>query len=141
MNQNWETAIEFVLTWENGYVNIPGDPGGETNFGISKKAYPNLDIKNLSKEAVIGIYYKDYWLAAGCDTIWNKMDIAVFDTAVDCGVDEAKRLYNALQDSEDWKDYLFYRIHYYTTLKRLGQFLSGWDDRVVDLWRLLKKNG
>ena len=41
-------AIEHVLKFEGGYVNDPDDPGGETNFGISKRSYPDLDIAALT---------------------------------------------------------------------------------------------
>ena len=37
--------IEVVLKHEGGYVNDPNDLGGETNFGITKRFYPNVDIK------------------------------------------------------------------------------------------------
>ena len=56
---DFNEAIEIVLKHEGGYVNDIDDPGGETMMGISKKAYPNLDIKNLTKEDVKNIYYKD----------------------------------------------------------------------------------
>ena len=48
----FEDAIEFVLLHEGGYSWDPKDPGGETRFGISKKSYPNLNIKNLTEEKV-----------------------------------------------------------------------------------------
>ena len=54
-------AVEFTLKNEGGYINHPKDPGGETNFGISKRSYPYLDIKNIKKEDAINIYFKDYW--------------------------------------------------------------------------------
>ena len=47
---------------EGGYVNDPDDPGGETNFGISKRSYPQLDIKALSIDKAIDVYYHDFWL-------------------------------------------------------------------------------
>ena len=31
-------------------MNDPSDPGGETNWGISKREYPDLDIKNLTRD-------------------------------------------------------------------------------------------
>jgi len=52
----FEVALNFVLKWEGGYVNDPRDSGGETKFGISKKAYPNLDIKNLTQQQAGEIY-------------------------------------------------------------------------------------
>ena len=34
----FERAIDKTLAWEGGYVNDPKDPGGETKYGISKRA-------------------------------------------------------------------------------------------------------
>ena len=62
IKSTFDSAIDNVLHYEGGYVNDPLDPGGETKFGISKRSYPNLDIKNLSRNKAIEIYYKDYWL-------------------------------------------------------------------------------
>ena len=44
------------------YTNNPQDRGGETKFGISKKQYPHLDIRNLTEALAVAIYEKDYWL-------------------------------------------------------------------------------
>ncbi|MBI5843910.1 MAG: hypothetical protein HZB23_04475 [Deltaproteobacteria bacterium] len=48
------------MAHEGGYVNDPADPGGETRFGISRRAYPNEDIKALTRERAAEIYYRDY---------------------------------------------------------------------------------
>ena len=45
----FDDAVEIVLQNEKGYVNDPADPGGETNWGISRRAYPHLDIANLTR--------------------------------------------------------------------------------------------
>jgi lysozyme family protein len=50
MKDNFDKALSFVLSWEGGYSNDPDDPGGETNFGISKRSYPNENIKDMTKE-------------------------------------------------------------------------------------------
>ena len=36
----FEQAITTTLQHEGGYVNDPADPGGETRYGISKRAFP-----------------------------------------------------------------------------------------------------
>ena len=51
MKTTFDEIIEQVLEHEGGYVNDPDDPGGETKFGIAKKFNPDVDIKNLTKEA------------------------------------------------------------------------------------------
>lgn len=61
----FDKAVEVVLREEGGYVNDPHDPGGETNFGISKRSYPHLDIKTLTKAEAIEIYRQDFWEKGG----------------------------------------------------------------------------
>lgn len=58
---NFVQAISVLLDIEGGYSNRPDDLGGETNYGISKRQYPNLDIKNLTSLKAADIYYTDYW--------------------------------------------------------------------------------
>ena len=88
----FEDAFHFVIMHEGGYVNDPDDPGGETNHGISKRAYPNLDIKNLTSEDAKRIYKDDYWLKIAGDWCAARIDsrfaIIAFDTAVNLGVDQ-----------------------------------------------------
>ena len=47
---DYKEIISTVLKHEGGYVHDPKDLGGETNFGITKRWYPDIDIKNLTKE-------------------------------------------------------------------------------------------
>ncbi|MCW7552572.1 N-acetylmuramidase [Endozoicomonas gorgoniicola] len=81
----FETAIAFVLSEEGGYVNDPNDNGGETNYGISKRAYPDLDIKNLTVGQAEAIYYQDYWLKCCCNELPVAVACVVLDTAVNMG--------------------------------------------------------
>ena len=85
MKEDWYRAIEFVLKEEGGYTLDPNDHGGETNFGISKTAYPNEDIKNMTRERAMEIYKRDYWNVCRCDEIPSPLAIAVFDSAVNTG--------------------------------------------------------
>ena len=82
----FEQAIELVLGHEGGYVNDPKDAGGETNWGISKKSYPDLDIKNLTREQAKSIYKKDYWMKCKCDDLPSELRLIMFDGAVNQGV-------------------------------------------------------
>ena len=50
-------------------MNDPHDAGGETNFGISKRQYPNLDIKNLTKQQAADIYKRDYYAKVKGDSM------------------------------------------------------------------------
>ena len=88
----FESAVAFVLKAEGGYVHDPNDAGGETNYGISKRSYPDLNIKNLTVEQATAIYFDDYWLASCADEMPSYMGMAIFDTAVNMGVGTAARL-------------------------------------------------
>ncbi len=90
MSQKFKHVVEYILKWEADYSNDPKDPGGETNFGISKRAYPDVDIKNLTREGAIEIYRSDYWDACRCEDLPAEVATMVFDMAVNQGVPYAK---------------------------------------------------
>lgn len=89
---DFDTAFERVLGHEGGYVNDRRDPGGETKFGISKRAYPQEDIAALTIERAREIYRRDYWGPAGCDAVPDAVKLPLFDLAVNSGVRTAVRL-------------------------------------------------
>lgn len=81
----FEDAVEVILACEGGYVNHPKDPGGETNFGISKRAYPNLNIAELTREEAAAIYRRDYWDKLKLNELIPELRLMVFDCAVNQG--------------------------------------------------------
>lgn len=66
---NFDEAFERTLGHEDGYVDDPRDPGGETKWGISKRSYPHLDIKNLTQDQAKGIYRTDFWNRINADRL------------------------------------------------------------------------
>lgn len=94
-------VIQELLTDEGGYVNDPDDPGGETKGGISKRSYPHLDIKNLTNQEIIEIYYRDWWMKYHYDRIEN-VELAgeVLEFSVNAGPKQAHMtLQRAVQQS------------------------------------------
>lgn len=87
----FEKAIEVVLRHEGGYVNHPQDPGGETNFGITKRSYPDLNIKSLTKADAIEIYRKDFWDKHGIQDYPPSVRLQAFDMIVNMGPKNAVR--------------------------------------------------
>lgn len=85
----FDTAFDRLLGHEGGYVNHPKDPGGETNWGISKRSYPNVDIKNLTREQAAQIYLRDFWQPLGEAPAAVKFQ--AFDFAVNSGIQTAIR--------------------------------------------------
>lgn len=88
---NFDTAFNRLIGHEGGYVNNPKDPGGETKYGISKRAYPDVDIAALTLDQAKAIYRRDYWDRARCDELPPAVAFQVFDTAVNSGIGQAIR--------------------------------------------------
>lgn len=87
----FDECFDKLLGHEGGYVFNPADPGGETKWGISKRSYPNLDIKSLTAEDAKRIYWRDYWLRCGCEDLPRGLAFDVFDAAVNSGPNRAAR--------------------------------------------------
>ena len=81
----FEKAIKDVLKHEGGYVHDPHDRGGETNFGISKRAHPDVDIKNLTEEHAVGIYHEHYWIPSKAEKLPERLQGYYFDMCVNLG--------------------------------------------------------
>jgi lysozyme family protein len=87
----FDRAISFVLSHEGGYVNHPNDPGGETKYGISKRSYPNEDIKKLTVDRAKELYHDDYWLHIRGPDLIEPLATPLLDYAVNSGVKRAIR--------------------------------------------------
>ena len=82
---SFDEIIEVTLEHEGGYVHDPKDLGGETNFGIAGRFYPDVDIKNLTKEGAKDIYKKDYWDKNKIDDVYDDLKHIYFDMCVNQG--------------------------------------------------------
>lgn len=140
----FKKALKFVLKWEGGYVNNPNDKGGATNKGITQNTYnswlksqgkTSKDVRNITDFEVEQIYYKNYWLAAGCDKMSNDFAFLAFDTAVNMGVSRV----NEFMKAANWlypDKYIIARAEKYNEFANTEsqrQFLHGWLNRLFDL--------
>jgi len=83
--KSFKEIIEKVLEHEGGYVNDPKDLGGETKYGITKRFYPDIDIKNLTIEQATEIYKKDYWDKNKVESLPQNLWHIYFDMCVNMG--------------------------------------------------------
>jgi len=97
----FDQAFERLLGHEGGYVDHPSDPGGETNWGISHRSYPELDIKTLTQDAAKAIYRRDYWDRVRCDDLPDDLRFALFDAAVNSGTRRAVIWLQKAVDAEE----------------------------------------
>ncbi len=85
-SEKFEKAFDYMIQNEGGYVSNKNDPEGETKWGISKRSYPNIDIKNLTMERAKKIYYCDFWVKGKFEEIRDeRVAIKLFDLAVNVG--------------------------------------------------------
>ena len=151
MSVNFLKAINRVLGHEGGYVNDPKDPGGETNWGISKRSYPSIDIKNLTRNQAISIYYKDFWLKAHCEELSDGAGYQLLDSAVNSGISQSIRFaqralgvsddgifgphtLEAMRSTSEPKFIMLFlaeRLDFMRKLKMWPRFGSGWAGRIA----------
>ena len=148
----FDAALAVTLRYEGGYVNDPRDAGGETRFGISKTQYPDVDIRNLTKERAAEIYREDYWLKYRCDQLPAPLGALLFDSVVNHSPNNPIRWLqtavgvaadgvigprtiaaaNACRDPvKASADFTASRIEYVKTLGSYPRFGKGWHARYV----------
>lgn len=90
MTSNFDRAFAEVIGLEGGYSFDPDDYGGETKYGISKRSYPELDIKNLTLEEAASIYLRDYWGRMRLPEVENyEIAAELFEQGVNLGTSTA----------------------------------------------------
>jgi lysozyme family protein len=149
-----DTLLSEVIKREGGYVHDPQDPGGETHYGISKKSYPHLDIKNLTIDGAKGIYYNDYYRKYRLGSLPVELQEPVLDWLVNSGRVAIKTLQRLIDTEDDGQigpetldriskyplnllvnTYASERIRFYARLvqrkPQMAKFLVGWLNRAL----------
>lgn len=155
-------AMRWVIDVAEGGSKVIKDQGGLTRWGISQRAYPGLDIANLSRAEAEKIYLRDYWRPIRGNALPPCVALVLFDASVNHGPRQAiKLLQAALRVTQDGimgpetvgatKSYyprselvvrlLYARDMFYELLAQRpehGPSLYGWKCR---LWRLALEAG
>lgn len=87
----FDDAFRTLIGHEGGYVNHPDDPGGETKFGITKRTYPDEDIRDMTLARAKVIYRRDFWDRVRGDELPYPIAFQLFDAAVNSGRGNAIR--------------------------------------------------
>lgn len=157
---NFDKAFDLLIGNEGGYVNNPADPGGETNWGITKtvavaSGYTG-DMRTMPKETAKAIYRKMYWDKLQCDQLPFIVAFQLFDAGVNHGNSQAvKFLQRALSVADDGvigaktiaatnsldnlqivMRFNAERIEFYAALKTFSTFGKGWVRRVASNLKL-----
>lgn len=144
-------AIDRVLGHEGGYVNNPKDPGGETNWGISKRSYPAVSIKELTRNQAVALYHRDFWIRAHCEELSDGAGYQLLDSAVNSGIGQSIRFMQRavgvaddgiygpmtraacekMSESDFILRFLAERLDFMTRLKSWDSFGKGWARRIA----------
>jgi hypothetical protein len=132
----FNTAFMRTLRYEGGRTN---DTGGDTKYGISKNANPDVDIDKLTIEGARKLYKDRYWNAISGDklaAINPALAQVAFDTAVNQGVSKAKQFVS--QSGGDPAKLIQLRGEHYNGLvqknpEKYGAYAKGWANRLGNL--------
>ena len=160
---NFDKAFDLLIGNEGGYVNNQADPGGETNWGITRTVAVDNgydgSMKLMPKETAKQIYKKMYWDKLQCDQLPFIVAFQLFDagvnhgnsqavkflqralSVVDDGVIGAKTIAatNSLDDLQIVALFNAERIEFYASLKTFSTFGKGWVRRVASNLKLAAK--
>ncbi len=151
----FEDALEVILKHEGGYVWNKDDPGGETNYGITRRVAEEHgytgSMHDLPMTLVERIYRESYWDRISASRMPWAVALVVFDAAVNSGV---KRASQWLQDvvcvkadgvigddtigaiykddpNQIARDYSDVRLQFLKRLPTWSTFGKGWSVRVM----------
>lgn len=128
---NFESGVAFILKEEGGRM-VTDANDAPVKWGINGKAYPGLNIANLSKADAAEIYHRDYWTPMHIDSLPDNMKLPVFDAAVVEGVGKAKEL--LAESGNDPQKFSELRMEHYRSLverdpARYGKYMKTWTGR------------
>ena len=154
---DFDQAFTKLLGHEGGYVNHPNDPGGETNWGVTKAVARDFgytgSMRDLPRDTAKRIYRVKYWDAVKADEMPAAVRYPLFDAAVNSGVGQAARwLQRALGVADDGKigaitiakakqsdgvavasAMIGQRLQFMTNLSTWPAFGKGWARRIASL--------
>jgi hypothetical protein len=158
---NFDRCVAVTLAYEGGFADNPGDPGGATNFGITRRTLETYlghavsvdDVRNMSSSTAIAIYRANYWNQMRCGDLPAGVDLMVFDYGVNSGPATAiKALQGLVRATPDGamgpltlravanagsnglvNGLAQARMAYLRGLPMFAQFSDGWTRRVIDV--------
>lgn len=160
----FDPLFDRLMNHEGGYVNHPNDPGGETNWGVTKRVARqygyNGDMRKLPRSTARNIAEKLYWDVINGDKLdksvaWQVMDAAynhgnrnaikMLQRAVgtnDDGVIGPKTLgaTNAMDKNDVILLFCAERLEFYAKLSTFFTFGRGWVRRVAGNLRWAAKD-
>lgn len=160
---DFDKAFDRLFRTEGGFTDNPKDPGNwtggrvgigqckGTKYGIAANTYPDLDIKNLTRDGAKAIYYRDFW--SQLLDAHPAVRYQAFDFAVNSGMSTAKRKLQVavgVADDGHWGPlsasalaqmdlndvlmrYMAQRLRYWARCSALKMAAGGWMNRAAEM--------
>ena len=152
---DFDTAFNRLIGNEGGYTNDSRDPGGETNWGITKRVALahgyTAPMRDMPRDTAKAIYKASYWDILG-DSVNPAIKFQAFDFGVNAGIETAIRKLQVaigVADDGEWGDvseakiksmdvndvlmrFSAQRLNFYTSLSTWPAFGKGWARRVAN---------
>lgn len=167
---SFDKAIPFILDHEGGTLtNDPVDRGGMTKWGISRAAFPDEDVPNMTAERAAKLIQGQHWMQIQGFLYPWPLDLTMLDFAFNSGsLTAVKKLQTAIGVKPDGIIGEVTRKALGSALTRLGpvevarkltmerrqylmrivardpeqnRFLPGWMQRCIDLGFYIAKEG
>jgi len=102
--RDFRRALPILLRVEGGYKPASADPddhGGDTNLGITQRAYDRWllghelalrPVAVISEQEAAALYWSDYWMPAKCEQMPWPLNLIHFDCVVNDPMAQAVRL-------------------------------------------------
>ncbi len=78
----FEKAMIQVFRMEGQCGQLPNDPGGYTCYGIAQNAWPNIDVRTLTRETAEDFYYNEIYKKMGFDRLPDYVRGDIFRAAM-----------------------------------------------------------
>ena len=168
MSTEYSKTLEFiVMILEGGgkYHDVPGDPGGPTNYGISLRFLKSIEpsatsqtIRKMTFERAADLYEKHFFQPSGANRLAFPLAGIVLDQAINQGVGAARRdlrrIFNLGDTTNKFTEtelqyiigqnpkvyatrLLHRRLERYKAIRTWPKFGRGWTNRLTLLARFL----
>lgn len=147
MDAKFTKCHDVTAKWEGGWSNHPADPGGKTMYGITearwheyqrKNKVPMTPVRSVTKEEAVKFYFTEFWIPSGGPTLFEGVDLAVYDAGVNSGVSRGRKWLSESLDPNNKHDQTVKnicqkRLSFMRSLAIWNTFGKGWSNRVADI--------
>lgn len=140
------TIWPFLRKVEGGFTANARDPGNWTSgrvgvgklvgtkYGIAANTYPKLAIRDLTEDAAIAIYYRDFFKGRW-DALPLPLAFVATDAGVNCGVKRPLPWVDRVRSEpvdRAVRDFCALNLAFHKSLRTWSTFGRGWERRISD---------